>query len=203
MDLITLFFVAGIGFVARDALTPPPPVVPPVRERIVLLPNRDGRPSAVIVKSAKGEAVIDQPYASATVNGAGVVHAQQEVPEQVDARYQPTLAAMPQRAGSHIVYFASGSAALAAESASTIRDLLAELAQRSWPEVTITAYADRMDMPGSGHVVALQRATALRAMLVAAGVAPERIEVDARSERDAFSPIPDDPRNRRAEIRIR
>ncbi|TFW26011.1 OmpA family protein [Massilia arenosa] len=201
MDLITFFFIAGIGAVVKDAMTPPPP--PPVRERIVLLPNQDGRPSAVIVKSAKGEAVIDQPYLSATVNSTGAVAQQQEAQDQVRARYASTLSAMPQRAGSRIVYFGAGSAALAAESAQVVRELLAEAKDRSWPEVTITTYADRMDLAGNGDVIGLQRAEAVRTMLVAAGVDAQRITVDNRGAREPFSPIPGDWRNRRAEIRIR
>ena len=34
-----------------------------VSERVVLLPAADGRPTAVVVRDARGEVILDQPYA--------------------------------------------------------------------------------------------------------------------------------------------
>src|SRR4051812_28165561 len=110
-------------------------------ERIVLLPNADGRPSGVFVKSDKGEALIDKPYLSASVSPRGVT-AKPEEASAVQARYRTTLDALPEPASGHVVYFEQGSERLTPASAERLLALRATIARRAVPEVTIVGHVD-------------------------------------------------------------
>ena len=54
---------------------------PKPTERITLLPNADGRPSAVVITSAKGDTMVDRPYLSASVYASGDVTPKDEEPD--------------------------------------------------------------------------------------------------------------------------
>ena len=186
------------------ALWPTPPRI--ANERITLLPNADGRPSAVVVRSSKGETVIDRPYLSANVFSGGVITPKEEEPAYVKARYGTTLSALPEAAAVYVVYFDAATDTLAPESAERIKQIRAQLARRAQPEIALVGHADRVDTPGYSDELSLRRAAAVKRLLVAAGIPDERIVTVARGERDLSVKTRDgsiEPLNRRVEIRVR
>ena len=183
---------------------PTPPRV--ANERITLLPYADGRPSAVVVRSAKGETLIDRPYLSAGVFTGGVVTPKDEEPAYVKARYSSTLSALPEAAAVYVVYFDAATDTLAPESAERMKQIRAQLARRAEPEIALVGHADRVDTPGYSDELSLRRAAAIKRMLVAAGIPDERIVTVGRGERDLNVKTRDgsiEPLNRRVEIRVR
>src|SRR5215468_12358781 len=74
---------------------------------VVLLPEKDGKQTAVTVKQGDKEIVLDQPYAAASATPLGP-RAYQSSPQEVEARFGPTLAAQPSRAASFTLYFVEG-----------------------------------------------------------------------------------------------
>lgn len=171
----------------------------PAPERIVLLPNEDGRPSAVIVTSSKGDTVVDRPYLAASVHQGGAVTAQDEDPAKVRERYGSTLGAMPKGPVAAMLYFEAGSERLAPESAERVIALRAQLRQRDEPEVTLVGHAARADAPGYNDELSKARAAAVKRALMLAGVPDERIGIYSRGSRDSSGGNAD----RRVDVRIR
>jgi outer membrane protein OmpA-like peptidoglycan-associated protein len=180
--------------------------VPPVTEKIVLLPNQDSKPSAVVVKTAKGETVLDSPYQTAGIAAGGLVTARAEDPAAVKERYGTTLAALPQRARNFILYFETGTDVLVPESVPLLEQIKEELAQRAAPEIIVVGHTDRVASQEYNDALSIKRAETMKQVLVAAGIPEERISTAGRGEREPLVPTADgvdEPKNRRVEIRVR
>jgi len=75
---------------------------------VVLLPQQDGRASAVAVKQGGGEVVLDQPYAAARQTSRGAPQPFVATPQDVQALAGPALAAQPARPTRFTLYFVEG-----------------------------------------------------------------------------------------------
>jgi outer membrane protein OmpA-like peptidoglycan-associated protein len=180
--------------------------VPPAKERVILLPNQDGSPSAVVVKTAKGEAVIDTPYQMAGIADNGIVFAKAEDPVEVKTRYGATLALLPPPAASFTLYFETGTDVLVPESVPLLARIKDELAHRAAPEIIVVGHTDRVASLEYNDALSIKRAEAMKQVLVDAGIPLERIVTTGRGEREPLVPTADEvdePKNRRVEIRVR
>ncbi|WP_420475461.1 OmpA family protein [Noviherbaspirillum sp. ST9] len=178
--------------------------VPP--ERVILLPNQDGTPSAVVVKTAKGETVIDTPYQMAGIGGGGAVSATSEKADSVRGRYRATLAALPPAAVSFTLYFETGTDVLVPDSVPLLERIKNELAQHAAPEIIVVGHTDRVGTLEFNDALSIKRAEAMRQVLVDTGIPHERIVIAGRGEREPLVPTADEvdePKNRRVEIRVR
>jgi len=182
------------------------PKRPPPPDRIVLLPNADGSPSAVILKTAVGEQLIDHPYQAASVTPDGAITPRKESPESVKARYGAVLAAQPQRPVSYIVYFVSGKNEITPESKPILDKMKADLKTRSAPEITVIGHTDRVGKPDANDALSLTRAKVMREILIADGVSSSLIQAVGRGERELVvktDPGVPEAKNRRVEINVR
>lgn len=180
--------------------------VPPVKERVILLPNQDGSPSAVVVKTATGETVLDTPYQTAGISAGGAVTAGKEDAAAVRQRYAVTLASMPPPAAAFILYFETGSDVLVPESVPLLARIKDELAQRAAPEIIVVGHTDRVGAQDFNDALSIKRADAMKQVLTDAGIPLERITTAGRGEREPLVPTADgvdEPKNRRVEIRVR
>ncbi len=174
-------------------------------DRIVLLPNRDGSPSALTLKTAKGEQVLDKPYAAANITDGTIKPAEQNA-DTVKATYGDVLAAQPQRPVSYILYFISGTDTLTPESKIMLEKVKADLKARSAPEITAIGHTDTVGKDADNDALSLERATTMRNVLVADGISGEHFSVAGHGERELLVPTADnvdEPRNRRVEINVR
>jgi outer membrane protein OmpA-like peptidoglycan-associated protein len=173
---------------------------------VVLLPSKDGSASAVSIRSGGRETMVDKPYSSATVSGQGAVELKAEAATEVDQRYAQLLAEQPARPISYTVYFVSGKDELTPESRPLLDEIRAELRKRKTPEITVIGHTDRVGTVQYNDALALQRAQAMRTLLLADGIGDGNIAVAGRGEREplvATADEVDEPRNRRVEINIR
>ena len=174
-------------------------------ERVVLLPSADGQPSAVVVRDASGEVLLDQPYAAAKRRLAANA-AYQSSPEEVRERFADALAAQPARPNSYVLYFEAGGNVLTAESQAALANIRQEIAERAASEVMVIGHTDRVGSVEGNDALSLQRAEGLRDLLVESGVAAAKMEAVGRGERDPLVPTADEvdePKNRRVEINVR
>ena len=182
------------------------PKRPPPPDRITLLPNADGSPSAVILKTAGGEKIIDQPYEAASVSQDGAITPRKESPESVKARYGAVLAAQPKRAAHFTVYYVSGKVEISPESKEVVEKLKADLKTRKTPEIVVTGHTDRVGKAETNDALSLQRAKDVRNMLIDAGIPASLIVTAGRGEREPAVPtasqVPE-AKNRRVEINVR
>jgi outer membrane protein OmpA-like peptidoglycan-associated protein len=179
---------------------------PPITERIILLPGQDGKPSAVVIKSAKGETVLDRPYSGASIDASGAIRSREEDPAAVKEFYSTTLAALPQHPKAFILYFETGSDELVPESVPLLAQIQRELGQRAEPEIIVIGHTDTVDTLEYNDALSIKRAEAMKLVLVAAGIPAERISTAGRGERELLIPTKDgvdEPKNRRVEIRVR
>jgi outer membrane protein OmpA-like peptidoglycan-associated protein len=183
-----------------------PPVADAPGSRVVLIPGADGQTGAVVVRSASGETVLDRPYAAADVSGKGAVALLQQDAASVRERVGAALGAQPARPVSFTVYFVTGSDELTPESRQILEQIKAELVRRSVPDIIVIGHTDRVGTVEYNDKLSLVRARTVRAALVAAGIAADRIQEAGRGEREPVVPTADEvaePRNRRVEINVR
>jgi outer membrane protein OmpA-like peptidoglycan-associated protein len=187
--------------VALGACTTPP------ADRVILLPGEGSRPSgAVTVRTASADIVIDRPYRQANVDRKGAVEVNEVTAQQVQERFAPLLATRPPRPREWTVYFETGSQQLTASSQGVLEEVRTALAAYPGGELVVTGHTDRVGSVADNDRLSLERASRLRDQLIAAGFDAERIRVAGRGERAPLVPTADEvaePRNRRAEIKLR
>ena len=174
--------------------------------RVTLLPQANGSASAVIVEGAAGTQRLDQPYAVADVARNGTVQRSDTTADAVQAQFGHLLALQPPPAERFVVQFEPGTTQLTAESQARLPEILAQARQRPGGELVVVGHTDRTGSPQTNDALSLQRAQAVRELLVSQGFAPELVEAVGRGEREPVVPTEpnvDEPRNRRADIIVR
>lgn len=176
-----------------------------VSDRVVLLPQPDGKPSAVEVKAGTQRLLLAQPFAAAELKGQELQPVTID-PAVVRQRYGDLLATQPPRPQRFVVRFESNGNKLTPEAAPVLDDMRKALAGLQAPEVIVTGHTDRVGSLEANDKLSLVRAEAVREILIAAGVARDAITVIGRGEREPEVPTEDEvaePRNRRVEIKLR
>jgi outer membrane protein OmpA-like peptidoglycan-associated protein len=199
---LTLALAAGCAPAATPVVQ-----APPARdEHVVLLPGADGRAGALTVTHAGREVTLDQPYAIATVKEEGRLETGRTTAEEAQARFGPTLAALPPRPVTFVLHFLEASDDFTPESKLEIQKIFPEIARRPAPEIVVVGHTDRVGTVEYNDALSLRRAERVRQNLVQMGVARDSIQVAGRGEREPLVPTPDEaaePRNRRVEITVR
>ena len=175
-------------------------------ETVVLLPEKDGRDTAVTVTSeGKDAVVLDKPYAAVTQS-----RFKQETyttsADDVSKKFGPALGALPGRATSFTLYFVEGKEELTDESKRTVDSVFTEIAQRPVPDIVVIGYTDTLGSDASNDALSLRRAEFVRSELIRRGVKPENIQASGRGKRELAVPTADnvaEPRNRRVVIQVR
>ena len=171
----------------------------------VLLPEKDGKDTAVTVKQRDGQVELREPYAAAKLTTAGP-QAYKSNPEEVKALFGPALAAQPDRPVQFTLHFVEAKDELTDESKLVVDSVFAEIAKRPVPDVVVIGHTDSVGSSQSNDVLSQQRAEVIRAGLVKSGIAPENIVTVGRGKREPAVPTADgvaEPRNRRVDIIVR
>jgi OmpA-OmpF porin, OOP family len=174
--------------------------------RVTLLPEADGRATAVQVQGAGGTQLLDRPYAVAAVQRSGAVDRDLTTAEEVQQRHGALLALQPPGVQRFVLQFESGTATLTPESQAQLPNILAQAHALPGGELVVVGHTDRVGTPQANDVLSLQRAQSIRALLVSQGFQPELIEAVGRGDREPVVPTApqvDEPRNRRVDIIVR
>jgi len=202
MRRLVLLATAAVALLVQGCATPPPPPT----ERIVLLPNAEGGPSAVVVTARDGRTLeLSQPYAEARVGTAQLLPGQTTA-QAVEERYGRLLAATPPRVRSFTLYFETNRAVLTAESQRELDRILSEVAQVPAAEIDVIGHTDTRGARDANDALGRTRAQFVAGLLESRGFERGRLSVQSRGERELLVPTPDnvdEPRNRRVEIRLR
>jgi outer membrane protein OmpA-like peptidoglycan-associated protein len=173
---------------------------------VVLLPDERSAASAVTVGEGSRASVLDAPMNAATVDNSGNVQRTVVSQEEIQKTFGEALAAQPPKSVSFTLYFDTASTEVTQESRSTLEALFAEVAQRQAVEVQVTGHTDRVGTDASNDRLSLDRAQAVKEMLVQRGLKATFIRAVGRGEREPLVPTPDEqpePRNRRVEVIVR
>jgi outer membrane protein OmpA-like peptidoglycan-associated protein len=179
-------------------------------ERVILLPQPDGTPSAVVVKSKKSGAtyVLDRPYSVATV-GETRIGSETTDETAVKTRYSALFDAFPERPRSYRLYFETGGTKLTPESEKRLPILvgvLKDLKDLPAAELILVGHADEVGSSALNDALSRRRAARIAAMLKAAGVDVARVAIVGRGSREPLVPVGEgapEARNRRVEIRLK
>lgn len=182
------------------------PIAPATQ--IVLLPQADGTPSAVVVTTAGGSSTLSQPFQRATLrDGDKTAPAvDRTTADEARATYGAILSATPPAPARFTVFFQTGGTQLTAESQAVMATVLREALARSGAELVITGHTDTVGAGPANDALSLRRAEDVRALFIGRGFAPTRIEAAGRGERELAVPTADnvaEPRNRRVDILVR
>jgi outer membrane protein OmpA-like peptidoglycan-associated protein len=176
------------------------------QETVVLLPGPDGRTGQVIVQRENARQVLDQPYAANVVRSDGRLEGRQLSERGVSESFGPTLAALPARATTFLLYFLTGRDELTPESNADLDRILADMKRRPVPDIVVTGHTDTVGSNESNDRLSMQRAERVKQFLTGIGIPSDRIVTAGRGERELLVPTADsvdEPRNRRVEINVR
>ena len=190
--------VAGVAILLSQ-MSPPP-------DRVILLPDADGKVGQVVVRSSASQQVLDKAYSASEINAKGDIATRSEDAASVQNRYGPLLDARPPRPLSFTVNFVSGSAQeLTPESKPVFEQLKVTIASRPAPEISVIGHTDRVGSLEANDALSLKRAETVSNFLQQAGV-QAGMEVAGRGEREPLVPTADEvaeAANRRVEINLR
>jgi OmpA-OmpF porin, OOP family len=175
-------------------------------DKIILLPDPEGKVGAVTVHSATGEQTINTAYAEVDVTKGGAIEKTMDSQSSVQTRYGELLAARPPRPMTFTIFFLFDSATeLAPESAATVQKLKAVLATWPAPQLVVVGHTDLAGSQEFNDRLSMQRAQTVAAFLIKAGIPARQIETAARGKREPLVPTADGVphrMNRRAVITI-
>lgn len=174
--------------------------------RVTLLPQTDGSASAVEVRTRENTQLLSQPYQTAEVGTRGAIETRNTTPEAVRQQHPQLLALQAAPPERFVLEFEPGTSTLTAESQARLADIVERARARSGGEIVVTGHTDRQGSLEANDRLSLERAQAIRALLVERGFKPELIEAVGRGEREPLVPTDDEvtePRNRRAELLVR
>ncbi len=178
------------------------------RTRVVLLPQSDGKPSAVVVSTDDGEETLSKPYqrATAAVGARGAPAVDEADPGRVKAENKELFDLMPPPVQNYTVYYEAGETVLTAKSQATLNEALTAALARSGGEIVVTGHTDTVGSVARNDELSRNRAAQIRQIFLERGFPPNRIEAVGRGERELAIQTQDEvdePRNRRVTIEVR
>jgi outer membrane protein OmpA-like peptidoglycan-associated protein len=174
------------------------------RERVVLLAVTDPG-GQLTVQTPIARLTLDTAYQTAQARPSGRLDPGITTAEIVQARYGLVLQATPEAGRLFTLYFQTGATTLTPESQAEVPALLAEVARRGVCEVELTGHTDQTGTDDANDALALARAEAVRALLVAQGLEATFVRVVGRGARAPLVDVPGEPNatNRRVEVLVR
>ena len=176
-----------------------------VEERVILLPEANGGPTSLAVRQGGHDVVLDHGYAAADLTLADPWRYEASA-DEVRKTFGDALAAQPMRAAHFTLYFNEASDDLTQDSRQALERMFTDLDKRPVRDIVIIGHTDAVGSDQYNDALAKKRADAVKAMLVARGVAQDDVVAIGRGKRDLLIPTPDgiaEPRNRRVEIVVR
>jgi outer membrane protein OmpA-like peptidoglycan-associated protein len=190
--------------------TAPPPVTtaPPPKSMVVLLSDPDGKTGEVVVANKGGSQVLTQSGHATEIEDATAAPSTpvQLDDSQITKTFGPALAAMPEPPKRYLLYFESSSTNLTADSEKLILEILSTVKTRQSIDVSIVGHTDRKGPRQLNYRLALDRALAIKNLLISKGVDPASIETESHGEDNPLIRTEDEveePRNRRVEVTVR
>lgn len=179
---------------------------PKANTYVVLLPEEGGAPTAVIVGEGNGALTLDRPFSAAMVDTEGKIERKSPTAAETDKTFAAAFAAQPPKPISFTLYFDTNSTQVSTASRPQLDALMTEAARRQAVEVQVTGHTDRVGSVADNDRLSLQRAEAVRTMLVQNGIKATFIRAVGRGEREPLVATADEQpeaRNRRVEVILR
>jgi outer membrane protein OmpA-like peptidoglycan-associated protein len=178
------------------------------RNVFVLMPDAEGRVGAITVENEKGRQTLDKEGQGVVVGGPGrAPEAPREVaPEDMEKWFAAVRKAEPEPPRVFTLLFSTGTAELTPESENQLPAVLAAIRERNSKDVSVVGHSDRQGAEELNWKLSMDRAHAVREILVERGVPETIIETTSHGENNPRIPTADgvsEPRNRRVEVTVR
>jgi OOP family OmpA-OmpF porin len=184
------FAAVFVTLVFLSACSTPP-------DKIILLPDPEGKVGAVIVHSATAQQTINKAYSGVDVTQGGAIEKTMDSQSSVETRYSQLLAARPPRPRTFTIFFLFDSATdLAPESLATVKELKAVLATWPAPELVVVGHTDLAGSQDFDDNLSKRRAQTVAAFLIKQGISAQQIETAARGKREPLVHTADGVPNR-------
>jgi outer membrane protein OmpA-like peptidoglycan-associated protein len=174
---------------------------------VLLLPDDTGTLGRAGVSNRHGAVDLTAPRQYTRVGSAGAPSLPAVLDEsEVRALFKDALEALPPAPVRFTLFFEFESEELTGESRRTLQDVLRAVKQRPAPDVVAVGHTDTTGQARANVQLGLRRATAVRALLVDAGLAYDAVEVGSHGEAELLVKTGDgvfEPRNRRVEVTVR
>jgi outer membrane protein OmpA-like peptidoglycan-associated protein len=182
--------------------------VAPASTKVVLLPDAEsGAGSRVTVTNGSGAVTLSAPFEATSVVPNRPPSPAAKIDEaEVQRDFGAVLGDLPPEAQHFNLYFRTDSSELTEESRTLLAVVLRTVAARKVPEVTVIGHTDTTGSAGANYKLGLERANAVRALLLTAGLDGALVDVESHGEADLLRQTPNntaEPRNRRVEITVR
>src|SRR5262249_48230812 len=150
---------------------------------VVVLPESSGHVGAVAVYTPEGTktTVLDKPYAAAGSGAGSTSVAPVEVNQQEGNEiFGKALAAQPIPPQTFVLYFESGTDVLTPDSQKAFEGVFTEISRRKAAEIVVTGHTDTVGSLTDNDALSLQRAEAVRQLLIARGLPPDDVVAEGR-----------------------
>ncbi len=172
---------------------------------VVLLPDDDGKLGQVVLRSPKGETLLQNKNQAAVLGGtAGETF--QASDAQVQKDFGAALAASPFKPVSYLLYFEAGGAQLDAPSLAEIGRIQADIKRRPGVDISVIGHTDTAGDAQANAALGLTRAQAVAQLIGTTSLSAEHVSVESHGESNLLVATPDgvnEPRNRRVEVVVR
>jgi outer membrane protein OmpA-like peptidoglycan-associated protein len=204
---------AGIAVAVTLALAAagcvrPRPTTPAAPDVVAVAPAPESSDIGVVtVRTPGGEVTLDAAYEATTVTPGRAPSPPAVLPtDEVRRLFGDVVASLPPPARRFLLYFDIGADTLTPASQALVPDILATVAARPAPEVSVVGHTDTTGTPAANVDLGLRRAALIRDLLVGAGLDGGLVEVTSHGESNPVVPTPDntaEARNRRVEVTVR
>ena len=175
-------------------------------ELVVVLPGEGGAIGGVVVRRNNAEQVLDKAFAGARIVSEGKPEATLLSSEEVNKMFSDTVAALPGKPATFLLYFLEGKDELTAASNAELTSVFDEIKRRPAPDLLVTGHADNVGSDAVNDKLSLARAERMRELLTTRGINADRIQVAGRGKRELLIVTREgvaEERNRRVEINVR
>ena len=174
---------------------------------VVLLPDSDtGTVGRVVVSNPEGSTELATAYASTRVSLTQAPQIRALSESDVKRRFAEIIATLPPPPRHFVLNFQFDSEELTEASRRLLQDVRQTVKSYPAPEIVVIGHTDTTGSRNSNVELGLRRATAVRSLLVQAGLSTLAIETRSHGEAELLVATGDnvsEPRNRRVEITVR
>jgi peptidoglycan-associated lipoprotein len=195
------------GCTRKTVQAPPPP--PPARQNVfVLLPDPEGKPSAIVVKNSAGTQDLGQPYQAVRVERPDVAPSAPFPLDQAEVRrlFGAALDVLPAPEVAFILPFDLNRDVLTAESVAQVPAILNAIRERRSTSITVTGHTDTTADSQFNYQLGMRRAEGVAMILIGAGVNESDLFISSHGDADLLVPtgrgVPNS-QNRRVEVIVR
>jgi len=178
------------------------------RASFYLVPDPEGRVGEVTVTNQAGSVTLNKANETAAAIRVDkpFTELRMAMPEEIETKFGDALALVPPPPKGFDIYFHTDSSNVDADSLPMFEQVLAEVRQRDSHDISLNGHTDRTGEADWNMKLSLERANAVKALLVEHGISADYMTIEYYGESKPVVPTEDnvsEPKNRRVEVVVR